>query len=235
MKIFALSRVFYIAAILPITQTFIQKFESSMGKFIWSASGWLLRVSLEEMKNINRKGGLNLICIESMCSSLLLSQFLRLLKNSDLKTIAHVNYWIGDPLADFLPSLDDANHAVDIHEYYCHMESLVIAARIDELITPQSWKSISNKKIYLEHTKSFPVPKVEIISGPSFNYDIAWQRINSAVLPSSIRDVSFLLMHNKLPVKERLFRVGLSNDPYCNFCPSAEICDVEHFFVLVVE
>ena len=37
-------------------------------------------------------------------------------------------------------------------------------------------------------------------------------------------------MHNKLPVKERLFRVGLSNDPYCNFCPSAEICDVEHFF-----
>ena len=230
LKIFALSRVFYVAAILPITQTFIHKFEASMGKFIWNASGWLLRVSMEEIKNVKEKGGLSLTCIESMCSSLLLSQFLRLLKSSDLNTIAHVDYWIGDTLTDLLPSLDKAMHATDIHDYFCHMESLVVAARIDELITPQSWKRLSNKKIYLDHTKTFPVPKVEIASGPDFDYKFAWQRINSTVLTSSIRDISFLLLHNKLPLKERLFRVALSTDPYCNFCPGAEVCDVEHFF-----
>ena len=40
-------------------------------------------------------------------------------------------------------------------------------------------------------------------------------------------------MHNKLPVKERLFRIQVEADPYCEYClvsTGAEICDVEHFF-----
>ena len=89
-----------------------------MDKFIWYSSGWLLRVSIEEIKNDKQKGGLGLICVESMCKSLMLSQFLRLLKSSDAKTIAHVDYWIGDTLTDLLPSLDMRHHATDIHEYF---------------------------------------------------------------------------------------------------------------------
>ena len=44
------------------------------------------------------------------------------------------------------------------------------------------------------------------------------------------RDVLFLLLHNKLPVKERLFRIGLKHDPYCIKCAGAEIDDIVHFF-----
>ena len=44
------------------------------------------------------------------------------------------------------------------------------------------------------------------------------------------RDVMYLLIHNKLSVPERLFRIRLKNDPYCQICMGAEICDVEHFF-----
>ena len=230
LKVFALSRVYYLAAILPISKIFIQKIETVIGKFIWNASGWLLRVALQELKNVNHNGGLNLICIESMCSSLLLSQFLRLLKCSDSKTIAHIDFWIGDTLTDLLASLNKCVHATDIHDYYCHIESLVVAARIDGLIFTQNWRTLTNKKIYLEHAKNFPVPKVQQDAGLSINYKTAWRRINAPVLTSSIRDVSYLLLHNKLPVKERLFRVRLSNDPYCTFCPGAEISDSEHFF-----
>ena len=50
LKIFALSRVYYVGAILPIMKVMIRKFESVMGKFIWSSSGWLLRVALDEIK-----------------------------------------------------------------------------------------------------------------------------------------------------------------------------------------
>ena len=79
---------YYLAAILPITKTFVQKFESIMGRFIWNSSGWLLRVSMEEIKNGRLYGGLGLVCLESMCQSLMLSQFLRLLRSSDVKTVA---------------------------------------------------------------------------------------------------------------------------------------------------
>ena len=37
-------------------------------------------------------------------------------------------------------------------------------------------------------------------------------------------------MHNKLPVPERLFRIGLRQGPYCQYCIGAEVADVEHFF-----
>ena len=40
----------------------------------------------------------------------------------------------------------------------------------------------------------------------------------------------YLLIHNKLPVAERLFRIRVRNDPYCQICVGAEIADTEHFF-----
>lgn len=39
-----------------------------------------------------------------------------------------------------------------------------------------------------------------------------------------------MLLHNKLPTKERLFRIGMHNDPYCQFCVNAVVSDTEHFF-----
>ena len=35
-------------------------------------------------------------------------------------------------------------------------------------------------------------------------------------------------MHNKLPVRQRFFRVGVYDDPYCEYCDGAEIADVTH-------
>ena len=39
-----------------------------------------------------------------------------------------------------------------------------------------------------------------------------------------------MLLHNKLPVKERLFRVGMSNDSLCTLSPGSRIGDIKHFF-----
>ena len=41
-----------------------------------------------------------------------------------------------------------------------------------------------------------------------------------------------LFVHNKLAVPKRLFRIRLKPDPYCQFCESAEIADVEHLCCL---
>ena len=57
-KIFALTRTYYVASILPISKTMVKKFESIIGNFIWKTSGWLLRVSLDEIKNTCQNGGL---------------------------------------------------------------------------------------------------------------------------------------------------------------------------------
>ena len=80
-------------------------------------------------------------------------------------------------------------------------------------------------------SEGFVVPKVEVESGLS--YKQVWKRLCSPILASVFKEILFLLVHNKLPVKERLFRIRLAADPYCEYCfdsIGAVICDVEHFF-----
>ena len=79
-----------------------------------------------------------------------------------------------------------------------------------------------------EYAKAFTVTKVE--REAVFPYKDVWRRVNLPVLTAVARESLFLLVHNKYPVKERLFRVGLAVDPYCEVCPGGSICDVEHFF-----
>ena len=166
-----------------------------------------------------------------MCRSLRLTQFLRLLESSDSKFIAHIDYWIGDSLSDLLSSLDDASvHPKDIHDYFCDLEALVMAGRFDGFLSATSWRGLTNKIVYREHAKSFPEVKVQHDAGTSLNYKLVWSRINSSVLRFPVRDVCFLMVHNKLATNERLFRIGMRNDPYCVYCPAATICNTEHFF-----
>ena len=80
-RTFALSRVYYLASILPLPLVTAKSFEKMIGKFLWTSSGKVLRVSIDELKNPLEKGGVGLICIKSMSKSLLLSQVLRLLKS----------------------------------------------------------------------------------------------------------------------------------------------------------
>ena len=228
MRTFALSRVYYVASILPIKRTMVKRFEAIIGKFLWNAGGWLLRVALEELKNPRNKGGLNLVCLQSMCNSLLLSQLFRLLKSSDDRAISHIGFWIGYLLADFLPGLDSEPCSAVVPEYFADIEFLIIEGRMEDIVTVSEWKILTNKKIYCRKMENGSPPKIEIEAGISF--DNVWRCISQPVLSSSAADISFLLVHNKLPVTERLFRVGLKIDPYCNACPGAVICDLEHFF-----
>ena len=94
-------------------------------------------------------------------------------------------------------------------------------------MTAETIENLTNKKVYRELTSSFPPPKVVMES--ALDYGVAWRRLHSTVVDIKARDVMFLLLHNKLPVKERLFRIRVKPDPYCIRCAQAEICDIEQF------
>ena len=231
-RTFALSRIYYLASILPMPKATANNIEKVIGKFLWSSSGKILRVSLEELKNPLEKGGCGLTCIKSMSKSLLLSQTLRLLKSDDKKSIAHLGYWIGELLGDLLPGVELGEHAEESVEYYDFLATLIVDAKLAEKIDVENWKIVTNKIIYLGYTEGFPVPKVEVESGIS--YKQVWRSLHNPCLTSVSREVLFLLLHNKLPVKERIFRIRLAVDPYCEHClgltGAAKICDLEHFF-----
>merc|ERR1712212_1191296 len=125
-RMFGLSRVYYVAGVLPMMPEVIKKFESLMGKYLWNFTGKTLRVAIDEMKNKKKEGGLNLPCLASMDDSLLFSQLCRLLRSGERKTLEHVSYWIGDLLESLAP---DINHgqlrAAATPEYFTYIADLV--------------------------------------------------------------------------------------------------------------
>ena len=188
----------------------------------------MLRVSLEELQNSSEKGGLGLPCLRGRNNALMLSQLLRLLKSGDRKSLGHIGYWMGELLGDLLAGIDGGEHAQVVPAYYDHLSQLVADAKASDIITQGNWKVLTSKIIYNQLLKSKPVPKVELEAGISFKN--VWKRVSDQVLTATARESLYLLIHNKLPVRERLFRIGLVVDPYCGVCFGAEICDIEHFF-----
>ena len=226
-RIFALSRVYYVSAILPIKPAMVKKFESLIGKFIWKGSGKVLRVALNELKNVHLAGGLNLPCLATMSDALLSSQCVRLLKSGDAKSMKHMDYWIGSLLASVVTGFGQGLQAVDSHEYFNHLGECLTGIMISELLSASTLSTLTNKMIYMD-LASFPPPK--IVREAVVCYEPVWKRLHSPVVHAGARDILFLLIHNKLPVQERLFRIGLKHDPHCQFCVGAEIADLEHYF-----
>ena len=115
-----------------------------------------------------------------------------------------------------------------IPEYYEHVAGIFDDMLTSEVVTAGSIKSITNKAVYADMTSSLPPPKV-VMEGDR-DYSEVWARLHNPVVDYRARDVMYLLLHNKLPVQERLFRIRLKADPYCLYCVEAEIGDAVHFF-----
>ena len=228
-RLFALSRVFYVGTILPIKPSMVKKFESLIGRFIWKNSGKVLRIPIGEIKNSHQAGGLNLPCLASMCDSLMISQVARLLRSGDLKSSQHLDYWVGELLRDIIPWMGKSEHAFEIPEYFDHMGEILVKSMAQDLLSTTSLGSVTNKVIYQGLTAtSFPTPKV--VRESEVDYKKVWKRLHLPIVTPQARDVQYLLIHNKLPVPDRLFRIGLNVDPYCSFCEGGVFGDVEHFF-----
>ena len=180
------------------------------------------------MKNVKLEGGLSLSCLRRKNFSLILSQLLRLLKSGDIKSTDHVGFWLGDVLEDLMPQFQGLLHADTLTTYYADIEQIVVEAKASDLVSIGTWKQLTCKQIYRSKISSLNPPKVQIDFGVS--YQPIWKRLFNPVLSPQVRDTMYLLLHNKLPVKERLFRIGLESDPYCLSCSNACIQDLVHYF-----
>ena len=156
---FALSRVYYISSILPIKSKMVKKFESLMGKFIWQGSGKVLRVALDELKNVHLAGGLHLPCLATMSDALLSTQCVRLIRSGDDKSVKHLDFWLRSLLADVVPGLGLGEQAVDTHDYFAHLGECLAGLKLSEQLTVSTVSSLTNKIIYNDMA-SFPFPRL---------------------------------------------------------------------------
>ena len=126
------------------------------------------------------------------------------------------------------PTPSVVNDSID-SEHFNKVAEAVTNVKLLESLKFEAWIGISNKMIYRSFAVCFTRTKVE--REALVDMSSVWLRLGFLGYDRAVHEVSYLMVHNKLPVQERLFRIQLSRDPYCVACPTASIQDVSHYFM----
>ena len=103
------------------------------------------------------------------------------------------------------------------------MEGLVLGD-----IDVRKLAKVTAKDLYKVYPSTFPPPKV--IFKFDVEWTLVWERLNSAVLDPLAREQLFMVIHNIVPNRERLFmKMNMVNSPNCLLCHERE--DNVHLFM----
>ena len=225
LQIFGTSKIWYQCQVLPLPAKYAKEIEAIIRKFVWR--GKLEHLALDEIKNSREEGGLDLVCVRSKADALFLRQTCRLLANEGFNSFKHIKFWIGNFFGDIFPSMQGTPEPAAVPEYFLHLKTLFLQAHALEIIQVENLNAVPCKEIYADFTSTFPPPKI-IYKYEDLPWNEIWERLNHPVLTSDVRDLMFMLIHNILPTRDRLTRLGRRPDAVCREDDGLE--DVEHLF-----
>lgn len=211
---FALSKLWYLAQILPIPKKYLLEIEKIVRRFLWL--GRLEHLPFEELHGPIREGGLNLVNIGAKCDSLYLKQTLRML-NSETNSKKHLSYWIGIQMRRDLPELANGPHAEIIPPYFKHTVNLLKEAFNADIVNLGNMGTVKSKAIYAEFNSTPPPPKITS-KHPELPWPLIYDRLDSCVLSPECRDLWFIVINNIYPNKQRLHRLNQHETGNCSRC-----------------
>ena len=228
-NIFATSKLWYKAAVLPLPGSVAKDLESCMVKFLWR--GKLEKLSLVELCNKKVDGGLGLVEIRSKADALLLKQACRILTACGSKSWLHLKYWMGLYLARIIPEMRSGPHSERIPVMYTTVKALFDESVME--LPVEDIEKITVKELYKSFTETLPPPKVLYKPDQGRVWENVWSNINNPMLRVKEREFLFLLVHNILPTRERLFRMNVVESDVCVCGGGVE--SLEHIFFTCVK
>ena len=231
---FALSKLWYVAQVLPLPPAYSKKLESALSSFIFRGSPQ--RLKLSELQNPVEKGGLGLTCVATKAESLLLRQCLRLLDRPEENCYLHLGYWLGSTLRDVFPGLAISGPVCQglLPRFPLHqaMADVLQEGLWRNEYDPKKLEASTTKLIYSGRIADVvPSPKIEQkFPGVDF-LDLVYPRLTDRILESEPKDVLFRLVHDLIVTKDRMFRQNRAQDPCCPLQECrGQVQNKEHLF-----
>lgn len=224
LKVFATSKLWYLAQILPIPKKTIEYLEKLVGDFVWR--GHLQRISLPELYLDTKQGGLGLPNISAKADSLFLMHIIRILR-VDCPTRDHLMYWTGISLRDRLPEIVPALRSENTTSYFNHAVNLIKDSSLSVEVRLENLHLFKSKYIYEDFTSTTLPPKVE--DQFDFKWELVWQRLNLGSVSSDAKDILFMVIHDIYPNKYRLFRMSKHPSGCCPNC-RGKVQNNKHLF-----
>jgi hypothetical protein len=229
-EVFALSKAWYFAQVLPMPQEVAARLERAAANFLWT--GRLERLAWSELHNPLHKGGLGISCVFSRAQALLAKQTARQLAGEG-QVANHLVYWMGlrlrsEVVFSSLPVVVQVGPRAEVMPpFYGGLATLLLEVARTGLLSDGRMAMAQSLAIYKDFMSSPPPPKVEV-KVEDIPWWLAWGRLAIQDLPATAVDVAFMALHNILPLRVRKHRFGMEPSPACLRC--GEVEDVLHFF-----
>jgi hypothetical protein len=236
-RTFALSKLYYIAQVLPLPGEHRRKVESRLSSFIFR--GRHERLKLCELENNCEKGGLGLPNLSVKADSLLMKQFCRILSLPNEDSFRMVGYWLGSFLQDTglgenfpeLAEVGPVSHTMTRHfPLHQHMLDTFMESLGRGEIKNSNMRVVTTKEIYKSRMSSLLTPPKVELKFPLVNFpELVYCRMNHSVLETRQRDVCFTVIHGLYKNRDRLFQQHRADDPLC----SNQACRISRFMQTV--
>ena len=200
-NMFVLSRLWYLAQVFLPSAATSQYVEKYIGYYIWK--GHQYRISRDQLRLKNERGGLNLVNVALKCKALFI-------KNLILDFTGE-----GDKFNnDFLQDLKNKNN---INTFPTFMRPSVVQIQGYDQNMMNSNHFYSSKNIYSYLLESINYVPTVTVNNLQIIWSQAWKNIHKFV-PIEWREMVYLFVNQALPTAERLFRHGRSVSNVCPKC-----------------
>jgi hypothetical protein len=226
LETFVLSRAWYFCQVFPLPAEWAARLRKAVAAFLWR--GRTERLAMDELHRPRHQGGLGLSCVQSRAEALLTKQFLRFAAGGGPLT-AHLSFWMGPQLRLRVPSLPLVPQApsLPLPSFFQQLLPLLLEALALPAVAAADLGAVTSKGLYTQWTADLPYPKVEY-KRPELPWHLIWPRLET--LPLLDKDFFFSLLHNILPLPDRLRRLGMEPFAQCDSCGDP-LADVLHCFV----
>ena len=231
-NVMILSKLWYLASIIVVPETLIKALERLIFSFIWGRENWepIKRSTLYLSKE---QGGLGLVNIALKVISLHLVFVSKIIYNdNDYLWVPLADLWIGLQLVRFKDYLfsNTQPHCVDDLPIFYNLlvKNLHNLRKLDPSFTFERGRSANwYYKYLMEKTKVNP----RVLSRfPQINFSLVFKNASHSKVDPSLKNVTFKLMHDVLPVAYQLSLYFTTPvDPFCFWC-RIEHETVEHLF-----
>jgi exonuclease III len=231
LEMFAFSKAWYLAQILPLPQVTATKLERAARAFLWR--GRFEHLAWDEIHGRLHEGGLAVSNVMARGQALLAKQACHRLAGGG-RPSRHLAYWIGLKVQRALPEVGEeldlgrGPHAEQLPDQYQDLADLLLEVADLDCVQHLNLGWVKARLVYRAFMETPPPPKVQA-KFPDIPWKIAWSRLATTGLPVEAVDVAFSAIHNILPLNTRMHKFKKLPSPACNRCGAANE-DTLHFF-----
>jgi hypothetical protein len=236
-NVMVLSKLWYVATVVPPSRYYIDRIQKRVFDFIWSSG--FEPIKRETMYLPREKGGIGLVNIKLKVQSLILRQVLKVVLSTEIPWTNFGHMYLGLRLArvsgyKFCNRLPHASMQ-DIPAFYkeCIAGIDALMSAKPNLQLAQPWTC---KTLYQLLLSAVGHPPRVTTDYPSVPFDKVFSDLKCPHLDPTTVDVSYKLAHNVLAVAYRLYQLNYpSVVKFCLMCNAGKVptgpCEtVEHLF-----